>query len=103
MAFPILAVLAGITALTRLMGIAEALFSKEPKSGAQKKELVTSAFNTVIDTVASVSTGGQKETWAAVREFYTPEVLSQTVDNIAPVFSLNDDDSFINRVTKGGE
>jgi hypothetical protein len=102
MAFPILAILAGITAVTKLMGVAEALFNKEPKSGAQKKELVTNAFSTVIDMVASVSTGGQKETWNAVKEFYTPEVLSSTIDNLAPVFGLNDD-SFINRITKGGE
>ena len=52
-----------LPALLKLMGLVEVAFSGIPNSGAQKKELVTVAVETIIGGIQTVSTGGQAETW----------------------------------------
>lgn len=37
-------------------------------SGSEKKELVLATVQTVLDSALAVSTGGQKETWEAIKE-----------------------------------
>lgn len=49
--------------LPLLMSTAEKIFSKTPKSGAEKKELVTTGAKAIVDVIEAVSTGGQKNTW----------------------------------------
>lgn len=57
-----------IPGIIGLMGVAQRLFSKKPKSGAEKKELVMTTVQTVLDSALAVSTGGQKETWEQLKE-----------------------------------
>lgn len=75
MAFPWLAV---IGLIPKLVELAEFIFSKVPKSGEQKKELVMGVTKEVVNTMKSISTGGQKETW---EEIEAP--ISSAVDSIA--------------------
>lgn len=57
-----------IPGVISLMAIAQRLFSGKPKSGAEKKELVLATVETVLSSTLAVSTGGQKETWEAIKE-----------------------------------
>jgi len=57
-----------IPGIIGMMGVAQRLFSKKPKSGAEKKELVLATVQTVLDSALAVSTGGQKETWEQIKE-----------------------------------
>lgn len=47
----------------RLIPIAEKAFADVPKSGAEKKAMVMGATSVAVDALATISTGGQKETW----------------------------------------
>lgn len=54
--------------VVKLIGTAEKAFSDVPKSGETKKALVMDAAETIVDTMETVSTGGQKETWQKLSE-----------------------------------
>jgi len=58
--------------IVRLIGLAEDAIS-EPGNGATKKELVIDGVKTVVDAITEVSTGGQSETWGAIKS---------TIDNL---------------------
>ncbi len=62
--------------IIQLMSIAEKF--GESGSGIQKKEMVVGGVKTVIDGIAAVSTGGQKETWDKIKD-----PVSGLVDSIA--------------------
>ncbi len=50
----------------RLMGIAEEALGSG--TGEKKKEMVTQGAKTIVEGLATISTGGQKETWNALAE-----------------------------------
>lgn len=52
--------------VTGMIPIAERVFSDEPKSGEQKKILVSETTKGVVDAMIASSTGGQKETWGII-------------------------------------
>lgn len=59
--------------LPLLISSAEKIFSTRPKSGAEKKEMVTTGAKAIVDVIEAVSTGGQKNTW---------DRIAPTVDNM---------------------
>ena len=73
-------ILIGLNIALRFIPIVEKLFGSG--TGAQKKEAVLSASQAAIETVTSLSTGGQKETWNT----YGP-IIGEFIDNT--VESLN--------------
>jgi hypothetical protein len=73
-----------INAIAGLVTIAEDAFSGVPKSGAQKKELVTQATGLILSSAISASTGGQKEDLTQ----YAP-AISGLIDTLAGM--LKDD------------
>ena len=52
----------------KLMGIAEVSLADKPQSGAEKKSLVLQIVEAIFGGIASVSTGGQAETFERIRE-----------------------------------
>jgi len=52
----------------KLILLVEKMFRDTPKSGVQKKELVETMVETAVMGTTEVSTGGQKETWAKLKE-----------------------------------
>lgn len=73
----ILSIILGL--LPSAIKCAEALFSKQPKSGEQKKTEVKNGLASFAKTMASVSTGGQKETWESIN------ALMPAIDNAIDV------------------
>lgn len=58
--------------VTEMMQIAERAQDGGPKTGEEKKEMVTGATKAVVDAVVSVSTGGQAETWGIIGKVIDP-------------------------------
>jgi len=69
--------IASVPLMTVLMDKAEEAFGDG--SGPLKKAAVTEGITAFSSKMAELSTGGQKETWAAL----TPEVISATIDGLA--------------------
>ena len=81
--------------VTRLIGLAENIFTGV-KQGKVKKQLVMDATSTIVGGIASVSTGGQKETWSIIAE-----PISSLVDTLVPVmFPKVIDSTPIDDITK---
>jgi hypothetical protein len=55
--------LALIPLVVKLIGYVEEIFGAASGNGAVKKSTVLNAAQAIVEGVASVSTGGQKETW----------------------------------------
>lgn len=70
----------GLSIALKFIPIVEKLFGAG--TGEQKKEAVLEASHAAIDTLTTVSTGGQKETW----DTYGP-IIGEFIDNT--VESLN--------------
>jgi len=71
------AAIAAVPLATILMDKAEEAMGDG--QGALKKAAVTEGLTAFSSKMAELSTGGQKETWAAL----TPEVISATIDGLA--------------------
>jgi len=65
-----------IPLIIHLMTVAEKLLG--PGTGVQKKAFVKDGIQQTINAIATVSTGGQKNTWESVELFITP--ISQLID-----------------------
>jgi len=63
-----------------LMALAEQAFSGRPKSGAQKKALVTTGAKAIVEGIATMSTGGQAETWTRISG-----PVSGIIDHVAAI------------------
>lgn len=72
----ILAAILGL--LPSLIQGAEALFSKQPKSGEQKKAEVEGAVASFAKGMATVTTGGAKETWVDINALMP--LISSNID-----------------------
>lgn len=81
--------------ITRLIGLAESIFTGA-KQGKVKKQLVMDATATIVGGIGAVSSGGQKETWDKIAE-----PIGNIVDNLVPViFPKVIDSSFVDEITK---
>jgi len=67
-----------IPTITKLVKIAEEVFSDKPKSGADKAQFVHQAITTIIDGAETVTTGGAHDTTEKVKK-----VLPALIDTIA--------------------
>ena len=75
-----------IPTIIQLMAFAEKAFDGVPDSGAQKKAMVVGTAKAVVEGIASVSTGGQKETWNEIAE-----PISTVIDGAASIMFPNDE------------
>lgn len=73
-----------IGAITGLVAIAETAFSGTPKSGAQKKAMVTAASNVILQTAITESTGGQAQTLTTLAP-----AISGLIDSAASALTDN--------------
>ena len=67
--------------LVSMVKSAEVAFKDEEKSGAKKKKAVTEGFTAMFDGAAEVSTGGQKETFTALKPLFD-SVIDKGIDLI---------------------
>ena len=75
------------TAMT-LMHIAEKVFV-EKGAGAEKKEFVMTGINNIAESMALISTGGQKKTWMAIDMIL--DAFSPLIDRLASLMFPNKD------------
>jgi len=54
--------------LPSIIKVVESVFSKVPKSGAQKKAAAMDGLSQFAKGMEAISTGGQKDTWKAINE-----------------------------------
>lgn len=52
----------------QMVTLAEKAFSDKPKSGADKKALVTTGAKAAVGAITAISTGGQADTWNRIAE-----------------------------------
>ena len=75
--------LALIPLVIKLVGFVETLFGEAKGQGEVKKSTVLGATQAIVDGVASVSTGGQKETWEAISP-----VVGSVVDAVVGIANV---------------
>ncbi len=76
-----------LSVLPELITVAEKMFGFG--MGDLKKEYVMEGAQKVVDTMADLSTGGQKETWESVKPF-----VSSAVDGIITAVNTFEEGSF---------
>jgi len=75
--------------IVSLMQLAEKILP-EKGEGFQKKELVTESAKFIVDTMATVSTGGQKETWERIAEPVS-KIIDETAGLLFPPLDKRQD------------
>lgn len=59
---------AALSFATKMIPVAEKAFDDVADSGEQKKEMVMTGVEALVNTIEGVSTGGQAKTWNRIEE-----------------------------------